>query len=311
MIVALVGHHPANKLIIRMPSRHRHGFPRGRMPSPGLRGINPAFAGLSPCGGQVAYVLRTRAPVAASVLLHRAAPRLACVRPAASVHPEPGSNSSLYSNSSRGCPPALSRRTLPFLRRASTARPVCCTSNFNDLSSLHPGVSPGKRMQRYALFPSQAKLFRMFFHRGCHFFCNTLWISGERGRFFWRERAFLGVRGASTARRKGGCRVGFTARMAGFCGGGGRGGLRQASLRDSARVRVFNSISHTADGETGAGLRCLFGCSPWGIRRGYVFLTFIWGLDAEGEMAYPMMPRITPKRSLDRGFGVRQRSNFF
>ena len=47
-----------------MPSRHRHGFPRGRMPSPGLRGINPAFAGLSPCGGQVAYVLRTLAPVA-------------------------------------------------------------------------------------------------------------------------------------------------------------------------------------------------------------------------------------------------------
>ena len=99
MIVALVGRHPANWLIIRMPSRHRHGFPRGRMPSPGLRGINPAFAGLSPCGGQVAYVLRTRAPVAAGVLLHRAAPRLACVRPAASVHPEPGSNSSLYSNS--------------------------------------------------------------------------------------------------------------------------------------------------------------------------------------------------------------------
>ena len=26
----------------------------------------------------------------------RAAPRLACVKPAASVHPEPGSNSSLY-----------------------------------------------------------------------------------------------------------------------------------------------------------------------------------------------------------------------
>ena len=27
---------------------------------------------------------------------HHAAPRLACVKPAASVHPEPGSNSSLY-----------------------------------------------------------------------------------------------------------------------------------------------------------------------------------------------------------------------
>ena len=116
MIVALVGRHPANWLIIRMPSRHRRGFPRGRMPSPGLRGINPAFAGLSPCGGQVAYVLRTRAPVAAGALPHRAAPRLACVRPAASVHPEPGSNSSLYSNSSRGCPPA---------RRAGGHYPSC------------------------------------------------------------------------------------------------------------------------------------------------------------------------------------------
>ena len=29
-------------------------------------------------------------------MLHRAAPRLACVKPVASVHPEPGSNSSLF-----------------------------------------------------------------------------------------------------------------------------------------------------------------------------------------------------------------------
>ena len=40
-------------------------------------------------------MLRTRAPVAAKVLLPRAAPRLACVKPIASVHPEPGSNSPL------------------------------------------------------------------------------------------------------------------------------------------------------------------------------------------------------------------------
>ena len=33
-----------------------------------------------------------------SIAAPRAAPRLACVRPAASVHPEPGSNSSLYNN---------------------------------------------------------------------------------------------------------------------------------------------------------------------------------------------------------------------
>ena len=32
-------------------------------------------------------------------MLHRAAPRLACVRPPASVHPEPGSNSPLYRRS--------------------------------------------------------------------------------------------------------------------------------------------------------------------------------------------------------------------
>ena len=43
---------------------------------------------------EVGYVLVTRAPVAGEVLLLPAAPRLACVKPVASVHPEPGSNSS-------------------------------------------------------------------------------------------------------------------------------------------------------------------------------------------------------------------------
>ena len=67
------------------------------MPPPGLRGISRDFSRLSPCGGQVAYVLLTRAPVAARSQQadSRAAPRLACVKPVASVHPEPGSNSSL------------------------------------------------------------------------------------------------------------------------------------------------------------------------------------------------------------------------
>ena len=62
-----------------------------------LRGIRPDFSGLSPCGGQVAYVLLTRAPVAGrrKQAFAPAAPRLACVKPVASVHPEPGSNSSL------------------------------------------------------------------------------------------------------------------------------------------------------------------------------------------------------------------------
>ena len=66
------------------------------MPPPVLRGIRQRFHRLSPSYGHVAHALRTLPPVAAKVLLPRAAPRLACVKPAASVHPEPGSNSSLY-----------------------------------------------------------------------------------------------------------------------------------------------------------------------------------------------------------------------
>ena len=58
--------------------------------------VSPRFRGLSPGTGLVAHVLLTRAPVAGEVLLLPAAPRLACVKPVASVHPEPGSNSSLF-----------------------------------------------------------------------------------------------------------------------------------------------------------------------------------------------------------------------
>ena len=57
-------------------------------------GITRRFHRLSPGKGLVAYALRTRAPLSES---RRTLPvRLACIRPAASVHPEPGSNSSLY-----------------------------------------------------------------------------------------------------------------------------------------------------------------------------------------------------------------------
>jgi hypothetical protein len=41
-------------------------------------------------------VFRTRLPVAIIRIATNAAPRLACIKPAASVHPEPGSNSPLY-----------------------------------------------------------------------------------------------------------------------------------------------------------------------------------------------------------------------
>ena len=107
----------------RMPIRHRlpASLPKGCPPG-SARGIRPGFPGLSPCGGQVAYALRTRAPVAGTASLPPAAPRLACIKPAASVHPEPGSNSSWYLSS---CP----------ARRASA-----------------PRVSPRKPRRERALF---------------------------------------------------------------------------------------------------------------------------------------------------------------
>ena len=63
-IVALVGRHPTNKLMRRMPIPHHRSFPPRTMRLGVLRGIRPRFHGLSPCAGQVAYVLLTSAPVA-------------------------------------------------------------------------------------------------------------------------------------------------------------------------------------------------------------------------------------------------------
>ena len=59
-------------------------------------GINLSFERLSLSVRKVGYALLTRAPVAGiEASFNPAAPRLACVKPVASVHPEPGSNSSL------------------------------------------------------------------------------------------------------------------------------------------------------------------------------------------------------------------------
>ena len=95
-IVALVGRYPANKLIGREPIRRRRNFQYNAMQHRIPSGISRRFHRLSPGNGHVAHALRTLPPVAAMTLPPRAAPRLACVKPAASVHPEPGSNSSLY-----------------------------------------------------------------------------------------------------------------------------------------------------------------------------------------------------------------------
>ena len=113
--------------------------------------ISRRFRRLSPCDGQVAHVLRTLPPVAAKVLLPRAAPRLACVKPAASVHPEPGSNSSLYISYSSSSIPALS---IPY--KEINALDFCVVGtcflvlNLSVFSINYRCFSNG--LQRYALF---------------------------------------------------------------------------------------------------------------------------------------------------------------
>ncbi len=87
---ALVGHYPTNKLIGRGPILHRKNFPPHPY-SAVLSGIRPSFPGLSRSAGQVTHVLLTRSPL---VYPRKGLTvRLACVKHAASVHPEPGSNS--------------------------------------------------------------------------------------------------------------------------------------------------------------------------------------------------------------------------
>ena len=134
-IVALVGRYPANKLIGREPIRRRRNFQYNAMKHRIPSGISRRFHRLSPGNGHVAHALRTLPPVAAMTLPPRAAPRLACVKPAASVHPEPGSNSSLYIH----CISSSTPTTSFFLKKRINALffvlGTCCTSFslFNEL----------------------------------------------------------------------------------------------------------------------------------------------------------------------------------
>ena len=90
-VVALVGHHPTNKLIGREPIPHRKTFPTKPCDPAGISGISPRFRGLSQSPGQVTHVLLTRSPL--EYPRKGLSARLACVKHAASVRPEPGSNS--------------------------------------------------------------------------------------------------------------------------------------------------------------------------------------------------------------------------
>ena len=75
------------------------------MPSVVVSGISSGFPKLSRCEGQIAHVLLTRSPLVYSRRSLTA--RLACVKHAASVRPEPGSNSPLKTTEEKPSQPLI------------------------------------------------------------------------------------------------------------------------------------------------------------------------------------------------------------
>ena len=96
-VIGLVGHYPTNYLIGRDPllrrqlAKQRPAFTSSGCPKEAVWGISTPFGALSPTGGQVSHVLLRRPPVYSSPE-GEFRPRLAWLRHAASVSPEPGSN---------------------------------------------------------------------------------------------------------------------------------------------------------------------------------------------------------------------------
>ena len=72
-----------------LPKRPLRAFPQALLIRSSTWGISSPFELVSPISGQVTNALLTRSPLTA----RRLSVRLACIRHAASVHPEPGSNS--------------------------------------------------------------------------------------------------------------------------------------------------------------------------------------------------------------------------
>ncbi len=172
---------------LRSPTHRRLGGPSPRLLSNGTHARHPAPLGFRPKGmpprGRTAYhpafppavrlgmvgCIRVAHPSATLAAPERTAPvRLACIRPAASVHPEPGSNSSLYyclffffsvswaplrflftfSGSLYPAAPPLS---------GSSRGPVLASSSqrsFRKTSPLSIPLSFVLRVQKYNLFPN-------------------------------------------------------------------------------------------------------------------------------------------------------------
>jgi hypothetical protein len=100
-VVALVSRYLTNKLIGRESIPDRKTFQTVEMPLRLVSGISSGFPGLFQSLGQVTHVLLTRSPLIAREQALEVTVRLACVKHAASVRPEPGSNSPLMCDSRR------------------------------------------------------------------------------------------------------------------------------------------------------------------------------------------------------------------
>ncbi len=98
-VVALVSRYLTNKLIGREPIPKRNPFLISPCDMMRASGISTGFPVLSRSSGQVAHVLLTRSPLGLPWCCHQLdLARLACVKHAASVRPEPGSNSPSKTN---------------------------------------------------------------------------------------------------------------------------------------------------------------------------------------------------------------------
>lgn len=94
-VVALVSRYLTNKLIGRESIPDRKTFQVVAMQLYFVSGISSGFPGLFQSLGQVTHVLLTRSPLITQEQALKITVRLACVKHAASVRPEPGSNSPL------------------------------------------------------------------------------------------------------------------------------------------------------------------------------------------------------------------------
>ena len=90
IIFGLVGLYPTNYLMIRGLILQRNSFPSSPAEVDVVSGISSSLELLSQTEGQITHALLTRAPL---YLPEGFLVRLACVRHAASVRSEPGSNS--------------------------------------------------------------------------------------------------------------------------------------------------------------------------------------------------------------------------